>query len=201
MINPPERSPERDEAILAMLPNVPFTGWSMRTLLESAGPDADLLFQGGAVDMIEAYVDGADRRMEAAAAEIDLTVLRVPARVRRVIALRFEQGRAHKEAISRALGVLALPQHAPAAARTAGRTIDSVWYAAGDRSADFSWYTKRAILAPIYAATLLYWLRDTSIDDQPTLAFLDRRLAAVGRIGKLRRRLGAVGGRLSPSQT
>lgn len=192
MIQPPERSPERDEAILAMLPNVPFTGWSVRTLQGSAGPDADLLFPGGAVDMIEAYVDGADRRMEIAAAEIDLSQIRVPARVRRVIALRFEQGRANKEAIAHALGILTLPQNVLAAARTASRTVDAIWYAAGDRSADVSWYTKRAILAPIYAATMLYWLRDDSIDDEATLAFLDRRLGAVGRIGKLRRRIDDV---------
>ena len=81
---------------------------------------------------------------------------------------------------------------------TAARTIDAIWHAAGDRSADFSWYTKRAILTPIYAATLLYWLRDDSFDDEATLAFLDRRLAAIGRIGKLRRRVEGLVDRFRP---
>lgn len=189
MMNLPERSPERDLAIEAMLPFVPLTGWSMQTLLDSAGPDADLLFTGGPVDMIETYVDYADRRMQATAAEIDLTTLRIPARVRRIIELRLQQGRYHKDAIGRALGVLAMPQNSLVAARTAARTIDTIWFAAGDRSADFSWYTKRAILAPIYASTLLYWLGDDNADDEATLAFLDRRLAGVGRIGHLRRRV------------
>jgi ubiquinone biosynthesis protein COQ9 len=200
MITPPERSPDRDLAIEAMLPFVPLTGWSMRTLTETAGPDADLLFTGGPADMIEAYVDLADRRMEAAAADIDMAALRVPARVRRVIALRFEQGRYDKDAIARALGVLALPQNGLAAARTASRTIDAIWFAAGDRSADMSWYTKRAILGPIYAATLLYWLRDSSPDDEDTLAFLDRRLAGVGRLGGLRRRVGRAMAKLRPKK-
>ena len=66
--------------------------------------------------------------------------------------------------------------------------MDAIWHAAGDRSADFSWYTKRAILAAVYSATVLYWLRDTSEDDAATLAFLDRRLAGIGRIGRLRGR-------------
>lgn len=196
MIAPPERSPERDLAIEAMLPFVPMTGWTVRTLVEAAGPDADLLFTGGLTDMIETYVDYADRQMATAAADIDLAALRVPARIRRVIALRFEQGRYDKEAIARALGILSLPSNSLVAAKTAARTIDAIWFAAGDRSANMSWYTKRAILAPIYAATLLYWLRDTSYEDQETLAFLDRRLAGVGRIGKLRRRIeGVVGQR------
>ena len=49
----PERSPERDQAIEAMLPHVAVGGWTTRTLLEAAGPDTDLLFPRGAVDMIE----------------------------------------------------------------------------------------------------------------------------------------------------
>jgi ubiquinone biosynthesis protein COQ9 len=67
--------------------------------------------------------------------------------------------------------------------------VDAVWFAAGDMSADFSWYTKRGILAAVYTATLLYWLRDASDDNEDTLRFLDRRLEGVARIGKARKKL------------
>ena len=36
MIAPPERSPERDAALEAMLPNVPFDGWSIAGLRTGA---------------------------------------------------------------------------------------------------------------------------------------------------------------------
>jgi ubiquinone biosynthesis protein COQ9 len=186
VIEPPERSPERDAALDALLPNVPFDGWTVAALRRAAGRDADLLFPGGAADMVEAFCDLADRRMEAAAAERGLPG-RLPARVRAAIALRLEQNRPHREAVRRALSVMALPRNAPMTARTLARTVDAIWHAAGDRSADFSWYTKRAILASVYGATLLYWLRDSGIDDADTLAFLDRRLAGVGRIGRVRK--------------
>ena len=200
MIAPPERMPERDAAILGMLPNVPFDGWTKRALragVRDAGmpPDeADLLFPLGIVDMIETFCDLADRRMEEGAAA--LTETRLSKRVRAVIALRLEQNRLYKEAIRRALAILALPRNARAAATCTARTVDAVWYAAGDRSADISWYTKRAILAAIYSATVLYWLRDTSEDDAATLAFLDRRLAGLGRFGRLRGRADALLARL-----
>jgi ubiquinone biosynthesis protein COQ9 len=84
--------------------------------------------------------------------------------------------------------LLSLPGNARLAAVCTTRTVDSIWHAAGDQSADFSWYTKRAILTAIYAATVLFWLRDGSDDDAATLAFLDRRLAGVARIGSVRRR-------------
>jgi ubiquinone biosynthesis protein COQ9 len=57
-----------------------------------------------------------------------------------------------------------------------------MWYAAGDSSADFSWYTRRASLGAIYAATLAYWLRDDDPDTTDAMAFLDRRLADLARL-------------------
>lgn len=195
MIGLPERSPERDAAVDALLPNVPFDGWTLRALragLRAIGQseaDAELLFPGGAPDMVEAYSDLADRRMEEAAAGLDLAAMRLPERVRAVLALRLRQNRGHKEAVRRALGLLALPRHAGLAARCTARTIHAIWHAVGDRATDFSWYTKRAILASIYTATVLFWIRDQSDDDAATLAFLDRRLAELGRITRLRRRV------------
>jgi ubiquinone biosynthesis protein COQ9 len=195
MIAPPERSPERDAALTALLPHVPFEGWTFRALrtgLKAAGTDprdAEILFPAGAPDMIEAWCDLADRRMEQEAAALDMAELRTPARVRAVIALRLRQSRVNKEAVRRAVAALALPADARTASRCTARTVDAIWHAAGDRSADFSWYTKRAILTGVWAATLLFWLRDTSEDDAATLAFLDRRLADVGRITRLRHRI------------
>lgn len=191
----PERSPERDAALDALLPNVPFDGWTYRALrtgLSAIGAepeDAPLLFPGGARDMIEAFCDLADRRMEQQAACEDLTALRTPARVRRIIAIRLEQNRGNKEAIRRALAVLAMPVNAAIAAACTARTVDAVWHAAGDQAADFSWYTKRLILTGVYTSTVLFWLRDASENDEATLGFLDRRLHNVGRITAIRRRI------------
>jgi ubiquinone biosynthesis protein COQ9 len=187
MIAPPERSDARDSAIDALLPMVPEAGWTVAALQRAAGPNADLLFPGGPADMVEAYIDLADRRMAAGAAPL-LEGQRLSQRVRTLIAERFEQALPHRDAVRRAFAVLALPANLATSARCTARTVDSIWYAAGDRSADFSWYTKRAILASVYSATLLFWLGDHS-DGSATLAFLDRRLAGVARIGKLKSRL------------
>jgi ubiquinone biosynthesis protein COQ9 len=203
MMNPPERSPERDAAIDALLAQ-DGAGWTMlalRSALREAGgeaDDADLLFPGGVPDMLETFADLTDRRMEQAAEAANLSALRLTARVREVIALRLKLHRPHREAVRRAIGILALPVHAPLAGRCMARTVDAIWHAAGDTSADFSWYTKRGILTGVYTATLLYWLRDHGEDDSATLAFLDRRLADVGRIGAMRKRAEGALSRLRP---
>lgn len=173
----------RDEAILAALPLIPTVGWTRHALPEEARD----MFPGGAVEMVEAFCDLADRRMEEATA--NLGEPRLSRRVKAAIRLRLEQNRSHKVAVRRALGVLALPGNAAIAARCTARTVDAIWRAAGDEASGFTWYTKRATLAAVYTSTLLYWLNDLSDDDSDSLAFLDRRLATVAGIGKLRGRL------------
>lgn len=183
----------REEALALMLPLVPAEGWSLETLrraLVAAGGkaiDAEILFPGGTLELIEAFFAQANAAVEAGAAAMDLPGMRLSERIRALVALRLRLLHPHKAAVRRALGVLA--RHPATAARSTAATVDLLWHLAGDMSADFAWYTKRATLAAVYSATLLYWLRDASDDDGPTLDFLDRRLAGTRNIGKLRQRI------------
>ena len=49
----------------------------------------------------------------------------------------------------------------------------------GDKSEDYNWYSKRAILSAVYASTVLYWLGDNSEGSEETWHFLDRRIEDV----------------------
>src|SRR5205814_464387 len=83
-----------------------------------------------------------------------------------------------------------VPARAPPALKLVYRTVDAIWYAAGDRPTDFNFYTKRALLAAVYSATTLCWLDDRSPDGSTTEAFLARRLdeamAIPGIVARLR---------------
>ncbi|UFN49656.1 COQ9 family protein [Roseomonas sp. OT10] len=195
MIPAIERSPERDALIRATLPHVPALGWTRAAMaagLRDLGepPEvADSLFPTGPTGLLEAWCDLADRDMaETAAREGRTEGLRTPQRIRALLALRLEQAAPHREAVRRAVALLALPWNARPAARTAARTADAVWAAAGDRSDDLSWYTRRATLLGLYASVLAFWLADASPGQARSLDFLDRQLA---RLGRLQRRGGA----------
>ncbi len=183
-----ERSEERDAALRAALAHVPRLGWS-RAALEAGlrdlgrdGQEAEWLFPGGPIEAVEAWCDLADREMEDAARAEDLLALRIPDRIRRVLTLRLEANEAHKEAIRRALALQSLPWNLASALRTVARTADSMWAAAGDTSADLSWYTRRATLSGVYGATLAFWLQDDEPGFPATRAFLDRRLDDLARL-------------------
>ena len=184
-------TPERDEALDKLLAGLAGTGegLSIEALRREAGPDADLLFPGGVLDLIEAWTDLADRRTIEAAAEAGLpAVPSLTLRVKRVILLRLDAVEPNRAQIRRALALLALPVNAPLTARMTARTTDALWRAVGDEATGLAWYTKRATLAGIYAATLLYWIAEPRTPDD-TEAFIARRLAGAARLGRLRRRL------------
>ena len=61
-------------------------------------------------------------------------------------------------------------------------TSDNIWLALGDTSEDVNWYSKRATLSAVYAATVLFWLGDDSPSYEQTWSFLDRRIENVMQI-------------------
>ena len=91
-----------------------------------------------------------------------------------------------REAVRRALAILAMPQNVPLGARIGWRTADLMWRIAGDTSTDFNHYTKRTTLGAVYGATLLVWLDDQGEAWLETAAFLDRRIDEVMRFEKFK---------------
>ena len=63
-----------------------------------------------------------------------------------------------------------------------------MWRLAGDTATDYNHYTKRAILAGIYAATLAVFVDDESEGKAVTRAFLDRRIDGVVKFEKAKAR-------------
>ena len=178
----------------AALRHVPFDGWTWVAIDAAARdlgmdpPEARRLYPGGPAELIRAFSGEADRRMLVELERMDLASMKVRDKVTMGVRLRLEAVAAHREAVRRALTVFAMPQNAADGLRCLYRTVDAIWYAAGDTATDYNFYTKRALLCGVYSSTLLYWLNDKSADSAATWAFLDRRIAEVlkigGRLGK-----------------
>jgi ubiquinone biosynthesis protein COQ9 len=188
-----DRDAQREALLKATLPHVPFDGWT-RTALQAGARDAgidqalaDNAFPGGMAELLEFYHRHADIEMvRALETHHDLASLKTREKVALAIRLRLEAEAGHREAIRQALSFLALPTNAPLGAKCLYRTVDAIWYAAGDKATDFSFYTKRGLLAGVYSATVLYWLNDKSDGSAETWTFLDRRIADVMKIYELR---------------
>lgn len=191
-------SEERDRLIEAVLNHVPFDGWSPAALRAAASDlglgteEAERAFPGGALDLIGYHSVRADRQMSEAVGRLDLEKLSLRRRVIAAIRARLEQNAPVREAVRAALGVLSQPRNLPVALALLYRTVDAVWWSAGDTATNFSFYTKRATLAGVYMATLLVWLNDRSEGSTETWAFLERRIDDVLKLGKARGRVEAA---------
>jgi ubiquinone biosynthesis protein COQ9 len=185
-----------DELRLALAPLIPahavFDGWDDNALAMAAAelgvpaPRARLAFPGGARDMIDGWFDAIDRAMARAFPLEKVERMKIRQRIRDLVMYRLEVANPHKEALRRALAILAQPQNVGFAARLGWRAADRMWRIAGDTSTDFNHYSKRTILMGVYGSTTLVYLDDASDDLAATRAFLDRRIDDVMQIEKVK---------------
>ena len=180
----------KDSLLDAALMHVPFDGWSETTFkmaTQDAGIDvamARAVCPRGAVDLALAYHNRGDAVM-VARLQSDALPDRFSDKIAAGVRFRIEAV-TDKEAVRRGTTLFALPMHAADGAKAIWGTADKIWSTLGDTSQDVNWYTKRATLAGVYSATILYWLGDDSVDNQATWEFLDRRIADVMRIEKVK---------------
>ncbi len=78
---------------------------------------------------------------------------------------------------------MAQPSYIPASFKELARLVDEIWFLAGDKAVDPTWYTKRATLSAIYTTTELFMTADKSHDFQETRQFLRRRFQEANDLG------------------
>ena len=185
----------RERLADAVAEDAAFDGWgraamvSVARRLELPVGEADRLFPGGPTQVLAWLSERSDLRTVEDMEKEGVANLKVRDRIKQAVRLRLERHGGEREAVRRALGLLSMPFNGPLALRLLYKTVDALWYAAGDTSTDFNFYSKRATLAGVYSSTLLYWLNDRSPGSEATWSFLDRRIDDVMKIEKLKSRL------------
>ena len=186
-----------DELRLALAPGIAesavFDGWSNDALdmaADQLGADRDvarLAFKDdGAMGMICAWIETIDRQMMLDLPPEKLAAMKIRERIRSLVQYRLDAVTGLEEALRRALAIMAMPQNVPASLKTGWNSADVMWRLAGDAATDYNHYTKRAILASIYGATLAVFVEDQSEGKAETKAFLERRIDGVMQFEKVK---------------
>jgi ubiquinone biosynthesis protein COQ9 len=182
----------RRKLALAVGENAVFDGWTRQAVDSAAGQlgidpvQARLAMPKTQAGMIDCYIQEVDRALEAYFTAERLAALKIREKIRALVWRRLEIMGPAREAVRRALAILAMPQNVPLALRISWRTADLMWRIAGDTSTDFNHYTKRLTLGAVYGSTLIVWLDDESEGWSETAAFLDRRIDDVMRFEKFK---------------
>ncbi len=171
-----------------LLPEVAFEGWTEAAVSAAAiragltqGEQA-LAAPQGVLNLIDAFFDAAEAGARAELASADLTGLRVPDKVKRGVIAWLDALAPNREAARRAASRGFLPWGAGPALQRTWKVADMIWTAAGDQSDDYNRYSKRALLAGVLPAIVLYWADNPSPEDLD--GFISRRLANASAIGQ-----------------
>ena len=182
----------RRRLALAVGENAVFDGWTQAAVDSAAAQlgidpvQARLAMPKTQAGMIDVYIQEVDHGLEAYFTPERLQGIKIREKIRALVWRRLEIMGPAREAVRRALAILAMPQNVPLALRTGWCTADLMWRIAGDTSTDFNHYTKRMTLGAVYGSTLLVWLDDPSEGWTETAAFLDRRIDNVMRFEKFK---------------
>ena len=193
----------RIELIKAMLTHVPFDGWTWEAMEQGA---IDIgyehkktsserikifkdLFKNGSIDFIDIFSEIIDLEVKKNYNSIETKPERVPEKIKKIIMIRLNLCQKYKEAVRSSISLSAIPVNTKISINILYRTCNSIWRIVGDKSTDFSFYTRRISLAAVYTSTLLFWLNDKSNNNIETEFFLDRRLKDISKISSLKRPL------------
>jgi ubiquinone biosynthesis protein COQ9 len=184
----------RRRLALSVGENAVFDGWTSTAVDAAAAThgidpaQARLAMPKSQAELIDVYIQGVDRALEAAFPPERIASLKIRARIRDMVWERLLIQTPAKEAVRRGIAILAMPQNLASATRIGWRTADRMWRLAGDTATDFNHYTKRLTLSAVYGSTLLAWLNDEGEGQVETAAFLDRRIDEVMRFEQLKAR-------------
>ena len=193
----------KTKLITSMLSHVPFDGWTWLAL-EQGALDINFkkdktaterleifksFFNNGSIDFIKLFAEIIDKKVKENYNLLKIKPQRVPEKIKTIILMRLNLCLPYREAIRSSLSITALPINSKKSIKILYVTCNNIWKVAGDTSTDFSFYTKRLSLASIYLTTLLFWLNDTSPEQEETEYFLDRRLSDISMISKLKKPL------------
>ena len=163
----------RIDLIKAMLIHVPFDGWTWEAMEQGAidigfekNKTSSLridifkdLFKNGSIDFIEVFSEMIDLEVKENYKLIDNKPERVPEKIKKIIMIRLNLCQKYKEAVRSSISITSIPKNAKTSLNILYRTCNSIWRITGDKSTDFSFYTRRITLAAIYTPTLLFWLK------------------------------------------
>ncbi|MEM7663378.1 MAG: COQ9 family protein [Pseudomonadota bacterium] len=172
----------------ALLPNVPFDGWTdeaAKTAAETAdlstGEQA-LAAPRGVIDLIDHLFDAAEETARATIAAADLSTLGVRDKVTLGVKAWLSALEPDREAVRKAAAKGFLPWVAGDSLQRTWSVADTVWTAIGDPSEDFNKYSKRGLLAATIPLIVLKWLDEDDPDKMDT--YIRARLTGAMRLGQ-----------------
>lgn len=169
-------------------------GWSekvLKQLLQNGVEKSDLVtyFQYDYKELLKYSLEELNNSLEKEINKINIINYSLNKRIKKILMLRFNILNNDKEFYKKTFYHLLIPSNNKIMKSSLYKSVDAMWYLAGDNSTDFNFYTKRLILAVIYV-NALFVLFNKNFDEVESN--IDRNLKKISKIPKIKDRISFI---------
>ena len=146
--------------------------------------EMNLLFPDGKNDFLQFVLEQLNIDLENYCKKLDLIRLPLHKRIRKILLSKIYIMDKEKKFYKKIFLSLLIPKKNFSLPIKLYKSVDQIWFIAGDTSVDFNFYTKRLILAGIYSRVIFFFFNNnnqTLLED-----LLDSSLKRVSKIPKLK---------------
>tara|TARA_Y100001949_G_C15939706_1_gene309606 strand:+ start:448 stop:1074 length:627 start_codon:yes stop_codon:yes gene_type:complete len=164
---------------------VPKFGWSRETLLQCAKKQRistsvlAKLFPSFEYDVLKFIIAQNNIQVEKNYNSFNNSRLKTRDKIKTILELKFDSNEYLKKSLPEMLKFLLRPGNLLMSIKMLHENSDFIWNLAGDKSNDFSFYSKRGLLSMVYLATLIYWLNDKSTKGIGTKNFISKSVDGI----------------------
>ena len=149
--------------------------------------EIELLFPEGNIDLIKFTLEQLNKELEEYCKKIDLIRLPVHKRIKKVLLSKISLMNKNKLFYRSIFLNLLIPKKNFSLSNQLYKSVDQIWFIAGDSSTDFNFYTKRLILSGIYSRVILFFFNNK--DQEELENILDESLKRVSKIPEIKSKL------------
>ena len=147
--------------------------------------DLTVLFPDGYIEMLKFALDQTNLELVNNCKKINLSKLPLHKRIKKILLAKFKIMEKEKKFFKRIFNFLLIPTNYKILSTQLYKSIDLMWYIAGDNSTDFNFYTKRMILSGIYTSLIINFINNHDLNYIEEK--LDIHLLKVSKIPKIKK--------------
>ena len=149
--------------------------------------EIELLFPNGNNNLVEFALAQLKTELEDYCKNIDLIRLPIHKRIRKILLSKIYLMNKEKIFYKKIFLNLLIPKKNFSLPSQIYKSVDQIWFIAGDTSVDFNFYTKRLILSGIYSRIMIFFFNNN--DQEGLEELLDKDLKRVSKIPELKSKL------------
>tara|TARA_B100001175_G_C19332646_1_gene553294 strand:+ start:84 stop:725 length:642 start_codon:yes stop_codon:yes gene_type:complete len=146
--------------------------------------ETELLFPDGVNELVEFALEQLSNELEDYCKQIDLIRLSTHKRIRKVLLSKIYLMNKEKMFYKKIFLNLLIPKKNFILPIQIYKSVDQIWFIAGDSSVDFNFYSKRLILSGIYSRVMLFFFNNNN--QEALEEVLDSSLKKVRKIPELK---------------